>query len=81
LESDLALAKVNSSQLVRAFTKAIAITGKMDGNFTVATEGPTLEALFASPRIQGKFKLGEGSISNIDLVAVMQSSPRAAARA
>jgi hypothetical protein len=73
LESDLALAKVNSSQLVGAFTKAIAITGKLDGNFSVITEGPTLEALFTNPRVQGKFKLGEGTISNIDLVAVMQS--------
>jgi hypothetical protein len=73
LESDLALDKVSAAQLVGAFTKAIAITGKLDGNFTLATEGPTLDALFAHPRIQGKFKLGEGSISNIDLVAVMQS--------
>ncbi|MEO7744024.1 MAG: hypothetical protein ABIR98_13890 [Usitatibacter sp.] len=73
LESNLALAKVSSSQLVGAFTKAIAITGKLEGNFAVATEGPTLEALFTNPRVQGKFKLGEGSISNVDLVAAMQS--------
>jgi AsmA-like protein len=73
LESDLALAKVNAGELVAAFTKAIAITGKMDGNFSLVTEGPSLEALFTSPRAQGKFKLDAGTISNVDLVAVMQS--------
>jgi hypothetical protein len=73
LESDLAVAKVNAGQLVGAFTNAIAITGRMDGNFNFVTEGPSLEALFATPRVQGKFRLGDGSISNVDLVAVMQS--------
>jgi hypothetical protein len=32
-----------------------------------------VEALFNNLRAQGKFKVGEGSISNVDLVAVMQS--------
>ncbi len=73
LESDLAVEKVSVQQLVGAFTKAISINGRMDGNFAVVTEGPSIEALFAAPRVQGKFKLGEGSISNVDLVAVMQS--------
>ena len=36
-------------------------------------EVSTLEQLFASPRAQGKFKLGEGTLSNVDLVATMQS--------
>lgn len=73
LESEMAVAKINAGELVAAFTKAIVITGKMDGGFSFATEGPDLEKIFASPRAQGKFRLGEGSISNVDLVAVMQS--------
>ena len=73
LESEMAVAKINAGELVAAFTKAIVITGKMDGGFTFVTEGPDLERLFASPRAQGKFRLSEGSISNVDLVAVMQS--------
>jgi hypothetical protein len=58
---------------VGAFTKNIAVTGRVEGNFSFVTEGPSVEALFANPRAQGKFKVGEGSISNVDLVAVMQS--------
>jgi hypothetical protein len=73
LESDLALARVSAKDLVAVFTKDIAVTGKLDGNFTLATEGPTVAALFAAPRATGKFRLVEGSISNVDLVAVMQS--------
>jgi uncharacterized protein involved in outer membrane biogenesis len=73
LESDLALAKVSSKELVATFTKDIAITGRLDGNFQVATEGASPETLFASPRVQGKFRIAEGTISNVDLVAVMQS--------
>jgi hypothetical protein len=73
LESDLSLAKVSAKELIGAFTKDIAVTGKLDGNFSVAAEGPTLETLFSAPRAQGKFRVGEGSISNVDLVAVMQS--------
>ena len=73
LDSELALAKVNAANLISTFTKDIAITGRLDGNFNVATDGPTLDKLFAAPRVQGKFHLTEGSISNVDLVAVMQS--------
>src|SRR4051812_7419375 len=73
LESDLSIAKVNAQSLVGSFTKSISITGRLDGNFGIVTEGPTLEQLFAAPKVQGKFRLGEGSISNVDLVAVMQS--------
>jgi hypothetical protein len=73
LDSDLALAKVSAKDLVAAFTKDIAVTGKLDGNFNFATEGPDVATLFAAPRVNGKFRLVEGSISNVDLVAVMQS--------
>jgi hypothetical protein len=80
LESDLTLAKVDAKDLVSAFTKDISITGKLDGDFHVVAEGATPDTLFNAPRVQGKFRLVEGSISNVDLVAVMQS-PEASGRA
>jgi uncharacterized protein involved in outer membrane biogenesis len=73
LESDLSLAKVDVSQVVGAFTKDISVTGKLDGNFSIAAEGPTVDTLFQAPRAQGRFRIADGSVSNIDLVAVMQS--------
>ena len=73
MESDLSLSKINAQELVGSFTKDVSVTGKLDGNFTVACEGTSLEDLFAAPRTQGKFRIVEGSVSNIDLVAVMQS--------
>lgn len=77
LASDLALAHVRAEQLVGAFTKDIAVTGKIDGNFVVSAESPTAQALLAAPRVQGKFRLTDGSISNTDLVAAMQSADAA----
>jgi uncharacterized protein involved in outer membrane biogenesis len=73
VESDLALAKVSAKELVGTFTKDIAVTGRLDGNFQVVAEGPTADTVFHAPRVQGKFRISDGSVSNIDLVAVMQS--------
>ncbi|MGZ5042220.1 MAG: hypothetical protein ACXWBQ_15870, partial [Usitatibacter sp.] len=73
LDSDLALAKLDARSLLGVFTRDIAVTGRIDGNFNVSAEGPTLETLFQSPRAQGKFRIVDGSVSNVDLVAVMQS--------
>jgi hypothetical protein len=73
LESELALAKVSAKDLVATFTKDIAVTGRLDGNFQVTAEGATPDVLFAAPRVQGKFRIADGSVSNMDLVAVMQS--------
>ena len=73
LESELALAKVSAKDLVATFTKDIAVTGRLDGNFLVTAEGASPETLFSAPKAQGKFRIAEGSVSNIDLVAVMQS--------
>jgi hypothetical protein len=73
IESDLNLAKVNAKELISVFTKDIAVTGKLDGNFNVVSEGPSVETMFQAPRAQGKFRIAEGTVSNVDLVAVMQS--------
>ena len=51
------------------------LENKLDGNFTGGrgwAKRPPVQ-LFEAPRVQGKFKLAEGSVSNADRVAVMQS--------
>src|SRR6516225_3233298 len=73
MESDLSLAKIDAKELVGDFTKDVSVTGKLDGNFSFATDGPDLANLFSNPRAQGKFHIADGSVSNVDLVAVMQS--------
>jgi hypothetical protein len=80
LNSDLSLQRVRAEQFVQAFTPSIAVNGKLEGNFSISAEGRTLDTLFAAPRAQGKFKVTDGSISNTDLVAAMQS-PDAMGRA
>src|SRR6185312_4060574 len=73
LASDLSVSRMALKDLVQAFTPDIAFTGRLDGNFNVTADSPTLEGLLAAPRVQGRFKVMEGSVSNVDLVAVMQS--------
>jgi hypothetical protein len=73
VEADLNLERLRADQFLAVFTRDIAVTGKLEGAFRVTAEAPTVEALFAAPRAQGRFKVTEGSISNVDLVAVMQS--------
>lgn len=74
LSSDLRVERVVAQPFMATFTKDIAVTGKLEGNFSVACEGATLATLFAAPRAQGKFRLTDGSISNVDLVASMQTA-------
>jgi hypothetical protein len=61
-------------QLVATFTKNIAITGKLDGTLqTSSPRGPMPRLCSAAPSVKGRFRLSDGSLSNVDLVAVMQS--------
>jgi uncharacterized protein involved in outer membrane biogenesis len=73
LESDLSIAHVDAKGLMAAFTPDISATGKLDGNFNITADSQTLDTLLDAPRVLGKFRLVEGSVSNADLVAVMQS--------
>jgi hypothetical protein len=80
IASDLSLSRVRADLLMGSFTRDVSVTGKLEGNFALSAESGTLETLFAAPRVQGKFRLADGSVSNADLVAAMQS-PDAAGRA
>ncbi len=73
LASDLNLARLKADALMGAFTPDIAVTGRVDGNFAVSADSAALADLLKSPQVQGKFRLADGSISNADLVAAMQS--------
>ena len=54
LESDLSLAKIDAKELVCNFTKDISVTGKLDGNFSFATEGPDLANALREPARPGQ---------------------------
>jgi hypothetical protein len=77
MASDLSISRVKADGLVRAFTPDIAVTGRVEGNFAVTAEAATIADILSTPRVQGKFRLADGSISNIDLVAAMQSADAA----
>ena len=76
-ESDFTMHRVNAQELLPPFTRDIAVTGHLDGDFKVVAESATPETLFEAPRVHGKFRLTDGTISNVDLVAVMQATDTA----
>ncbi len=65
--------KIRVNQLAEVFTRDVALTGRMGGEFTASGSAPTLGALLAKPGILGSFKVVDGSISNADLVQAMRS--------
>jgi hypothetical protein len=74
LASDLSVVKLQAKELVGSFTRDVVVQGRVEGNFSVQAEAPTLETLLAAPSMQGKFTVVNGSISNLDLVTAMQSA-------
>ena len=77
LFSDLSVVKLQAKEFMAAFTRDIVVQGRMEGNFSISSEVPKLDALLAAPSMQGKFTVVNGSISNIDLVTAMQSAASA----
>ena len=65
--------KIRVNQLAEVFTRDVALTGRMGGEFTAFGDASTIDALLAKPNIQGTFKVTDGSISNVDLVQAMRS--------
>ena len=57
-EHGIATITLNRPEKYNAFTKDIAVVGRMDGNFNIVAEGPTVETLFNTTRAPGKFRLG-----------------------
>jgi hypothetical protein len=71
--SNFTAQKIRVNQLAEVFTRDVALTGKMGGEFTASGSAPTLGALLAKPNLLGNFKVVDGSISNADLVQAMRS--------
>jgi len=65
--------KVQLADLVGTFTNNIAITGRMEGSFTLTAASSKLATLLEKPVFQGSFTAKDGSIGNVDLVQAMRS--------
>lgn len=65
--------RIKVDQLTEVFTRDIALTGRMDGQFTLAASAPTLMELLDKPAINGTFTVKEGAIGNVDVVQAMRT--------
>jgi hypothetical protein len=73
VNAEIATKEVSLAPLFETFTKDIAITGRMEGAFSITAAAPTLGALMKSPTIAGSYTVKEGSVSNVDLVQAMRT--------
>ena len=71
--SEFSLEKIKVDQLAEVFTRDVALSGRLDGQFTAAGTASTLSALLDAPQIQGTFLVKDGAVGNVDLVQAMRS--------
>ncbi len=69
-----AAARVKLTEFMQVFSKGVTVNGRMEGNFNIAGEAPTVGTLLAKPQVDGSFYIRDGLVSNIDLVQVMRTS-------
>ena len=71
--SEFSVEKIKVDQLASAFTRDVALQGKLEGQFTAAGSAMSVGELFDLMTLQGVFLVKEGAIGNVDLVQVMRS--------
>ena len=57
------------------FTQQIAIKGRLDAKIAINSQGASMQALSAAPRVESEFSLGNGSIGNVDLMKAIIEAP------
>lgn len=73
VNSEFSVERIKLDQLTEVFTRDVSITGRMDGQFTLAASAPALVELFDKPAINGNFTVKEGAIGNVDVVQAMRT--------
>ena len=71
--SEFAVERIKVDQLTSEFTKDVTMTGRMDGQFSLAASAPTVAELFDKPIVNGTFAVKDGAIGNVDIVQVMRT--------
>jgi uncharacterized protein involved in outer membrane biogenesis len=80
-DGEFTLNGADVAKLLPAFTREFAASGVLNINAKFATQGKTLEELFAAPRVAAAFSVSKGMLNNVDLVRAIQSAGRTPQRA
>jgi hypothetical protein len=73
VSADINAKKIMLDQLTAVFTRNIGLSGRMDGQFSIAASAPAVGNLLERPRVQGSFLVKDGAIGNVDLIQAMRS--------
>jgi hypothetical protein len=72
-QSEFTIARAKVDQLVGAFTRDIALSGRMEGSFVATALSSSVGTLLDSPVVVGALQVREGTMSNLDLVQAMRN--------
>lgn len=71
--SEFSVEKLKVDQLTDVFTRDVALSGRLEGQFTATATAATIGTLLEAPVVQGNFIVREGAVGNADLVQAMRS--------
>jgi hypothetical protein len=80
LQGDLTLAAVDVESFLSVFDNDRIISGRFGGTFNYSSQAPTAEKLFEAPENSGDFRLVDGVIYDVDLVAAAKGAGKEAMR-
>lgn len=72
-QSAFSVARIKVDDLMGNFTRDIALSGRLEGNFVTTASATTIGALLDAPTMVGNFQVREGTMSNVDLVQAMRN--------
>jgi hypothetical protein len=73
VSSEFAAERIKIDQLFEVFTRDISLSGRLEGQFSLATSAPAVAELFDRPTVNGTFAVKDGAIGNVDVVQVMRT--------
>jgi AsmA-like C-terminal region len=71
--SNFTVQRIKVDKLAEIFTRDIALTGRLQGDFTASSTTASVGDFLAKPNIQGTYVVRDGAIGNIDLVQAMRT--------
>ncbi len=71
--SNFSLQRVKLDKLTAIFTRDVALSGRLEGDFTASATSASVGDFLAKPNIQGTYTVREGALGNIDLVQAMRT--------
>jgi len=75
LTSQFEFARLETEQLLDAFSKTAKVTGSASGTGNLTAEAGNIDSLLDRPSLQSRFVVKKGTLDGVDLVRALQAGP------